>query len=70
MVQLVSPLISGENGGQLCFSFWYAAFGAGESALMQIIRHDNSSGEVATEKVRNEMITFCFVYEIYYELRN
>ncbi|XP_075219109.1 MAM and LDL-receptor class A domain-containing protein 1-like isoform X2 [Lycorma delicatula] len=51
MVQLVSPVISGENGGQLCFSFWYAAFGAGDSALMQIIRHDNSSGDVATEKV-------------------
>ncbi|XP_039298033.1 MAM and LDL-receptor class A domain-containing protein 1-like [Nilaparvata lugens] len=51
MVQLVSPTITSENGGQLCFSFWYAAFGAGESALMQIIRHDNSSGEPQPDKV-------------------
>lgn len=52
MVQLVSPLITSGDDTQLCFSFWYAAFGAGDSAVMQIIRQDNSSGESITDKVR------------------
>lgn len=43
MVKLISPLIPGGDDPQLCFSFWYAAFGAGESALMQISKQDNSS---------------------------
>lgn len=51
MVQLVSPLITSGDDTQLCFSFWYAAFGAGDSAVMQIIRQDNSSGESITDKV-------------------
>lgn len=52
MVQLVSPLITSGDDTQLCFSFWYAAFGAGDSAVMQIIRQDNSSGESITDKVQ------------------
>ncbi|KAI5707041.1 hypothetical protein M8J75_013844 [Diaphorina citri] len=45
MVRLVSPVITTNEGDSqlLCFSFWYAAFGAGESAILQIIRQDNSS---------------------------
>lgn len=52
MVRLISPIIPVTDEPQLCFSFWYAAFGAGESALLQIMRQDNSSGETAAEKVR------------------
>lgn len=51
-MQLVSPLITSGDDTQLCFSFWYAAFGAGDSAVMQIIRQDNSSGESITDKVQ------------------
>ncbi len=50
MVKLMSPLITVGEDPQLCFSFWYAAFGAGESALMQISKQDNSS-DGAGEKV-------------------
>lgn len=50
MVKLLSPLIPASEDSQLCFSFWYAAFGAGESALLQISKQDNSS-DGAGEKV-------------------
>lgn len=58
MVKLISPLIPGGDDPQLCFSFWYAAFGAGESALMQISKQDNSS-DGAGEKV---LIAFLQIY--------
>lgn len=51
MVRLMSPTITASEDPQLCFSFWYAAFGAGESAVMQIIRQDNSSSESTVDKV-------------------
>lgn len=51
MVKLVSPLIPVNEDPQLCFSFWYAAFGAGESALMQISKQDNASADGGGEKV-------------------
>ncbi|XP_072154876.1 MAM and LDL-receptor class A domain-containing protein 1 isoform X1 [Bemisia tabaci] len=51
MVRLVSPVIPAAEDSQLCFSFWYAAFGAGESAVMQVIKQDNSSNDAPGEKV-------------------
>lgn len=52
MVKLISPLIPATEDPQLCFSFWYAAFGAGESALMQISKQDgNTSTDSSAEKV-------------------
>ncbi|KAK7601263.1 hypothetical protein V9T40_008704 [Parthenolecanium corni] len=51
MVKLVSPLIPVNEDPQLCFSFWYAAFGAGESALMQISKQDNASADGGGEKI-------------------
>ncbi|XP_024085884.1 MAM and LDL-receptor class A domain-containing protein 1-like isoform X4 [Cimex lectularius] len=52
MVRLVSPAIAGGEEQQLCLSFWYAAFGAGDSALMQVIRQDNgSSNSQDVEKI-------------------
>lgn len=57
MVRLISPVIPVTDEPQLCFSFWYAAFGAGESALLQIMRQDNSSGETPAEKVRGHQLT-------------
>lgn len=53
MVRLVSPGIPSNEESALCFSFWYAAFGAGDSAVMQIIRQDNSSSETTLDKVRS-----------------
>lgn len=58
MVRLTSPVIPVTDEPQLCFSFWYAAFGAGESALLQIMRQDNSSGETPAEKVRRPILLF------------
>lgn len=58
MVRLISPVIPVTDEPQLCFSFWYAAFGAGESALLQIMRQDNSSGETPAEKVRYYILLF------------
>lgn len=58
MVRLISPVIPVTDEPQLCFSFWYAAFGAGESALLQIMRQDNSSGETPAEKVRCHILLF------------
>ncbi|CAH1392773.1 unnamed protein product [Nezara viridula] len=51
MVRLASPLIQGSEEQQICLSFWYAAFGAGDSALMQVIRQDNSSSNNEMEKI-------------------
>lgn len=58
MVRLISPVIPVTDEPQLCFSFWYAAFGAGESALLQIMRQDNSSGETPAEKVKWSILSF------------
>lgn len=63
MVRLTSPVIPVTDEPQLCFSFWYAAFGAGESALLQIMRQDNSSGETPAEKVREH-------HNVYRRLQN
>lgn len=52
MVKLISPLIPATEEQQLCFSFWYAAFGAGETALMQISRQDNTAADGSSELVR------------------
>ncbi len=52
MVKLISPLIPVNEDPQLCFSFWYAAFGAGESAIMQISKRDNTTSDEEAEKVR------------------
>ena len=40
-VKLISPTISAAEGfgGELCFSFWFAAFGAGDSTVLKIIRY-------------------------------
>lgn len=61
MVRLISPVIPVTDEPQLCFSFWYAAFGAGESALLQIMRQDNSSGETPAEKVRVDCVGLVIV---------
>ena len=45
VARLISPPISGSAGEEttLCFSFWFAVFGAGESAELRVVRQDNSS---------------------------
>ena len=38
-VRLVSPEIKSVGGGdKLCFSFWFAAFGAGESTTLKVYK--------------------------------
>ncbi|XP_069694256.1 MAM and LDL-receptor class A domain-containing protein 1-like [Periplaneta americana] len=43
--RLISPPISAVEEQFLCFTFWFAVFGAGESAELRVVRQDNSSSE-------------------------
>jgi hypothetical protein len=45
-VKLISPTISAVEGlgSELCFSFWFAAFGAGDSTVLKIIRYGSIAG--------------------------
>lgn len=53
MVKLMSPLIPAGEDAQLCFSFWYLAFGAGDSAVLQIVKQDTpNADDSGAEKVR------------------
>jgi hypothetical protein len=52
-VRLTSRQIAAsEDRQQLCFTFWFTAFGSGESAELHIIRQDNSTSEEENKKVR------------------
>jgi membrane protein required for beta-lactamase induction len=44
-VRLVSPTIKAVQEQSLCFTFWFAVFGAGESAQLRVVRQDNSSSD-------------------------
>ena len=44
-VRLISPTIKAVQEQYLCFTFWFAVFGAGESAQLRVVRHDNSSSD-------------------------
>jgi hypothetical protein len=47
-VKLLSPTIP-ASGDRVCFSFWYAAFGAGESTLLRVLTTEGeSSGDAET----------------------
>ena len=50
----MSPLLlQAESGGAThCLTFWYAAFGVGDTAELRVIKADNSSGELVLDKVR------------------
>ncbi|KAJ1526311.1 hypothetical protein ONE63_009461 [Megalurothrips usitatus] len=50
--RLVSPLIQASSDETVhCLTFWYAAFGVGDSAELRVIKADNSSGELVLDKV-------------------
>lgn len=38
-VKMISPKVDG-TGDSMCFSFWFAAFGAGETTSLKIVRVD------------------------------
>jgi len=40
------------DGQKYCMTFWYAAFGVGDSGELRVMRADNSSGEIVTKTVR------------------
>jgi hypothetical protein len=44
-VRLISPAIKAVQEQSLCFTFWFAVFGAGESAQLRVVRQDNSSSD-------------------------
>jgi hypothetical protein len=44
-VRLISPTIKAVQEQFLCFTFWFAVFGAGESAQLRVVRQDNSSSD-------------------------
>jgi len=41
-VKMISPTIPGGDSDSMCFSFWFAAFGAGETTSLRIYRRDAS----------------------------
>nr|CAD7429789.1 unnamed protein product [Timema monikensis] len=42
--RLISPTVTASSDEQqLCFNFWFAAFGAGDSVELRVMRQDNSS---------------------------
>ncbi|KAE8746542.1 hypothetical protein FOCC_FOCC006776 [Frankliniella occidentalis] len=50
--RLVSSLIPASTEDTLhCLTFWYAAFGVGDTAELRVVKADNSSGELVLEKV-------------------
>ena len=39
-VKMISPTISGSStAGKMCFSFWFAAFGAGDTTSLKIYKY-------------------------------
>jgi hypothetical protein len=44
-VRLISPMIKAMEEQTLCFTFWFAVFGAGESAELRVVRQENSSSD-------------------------
>ena len=44
-VRMTSPTIKKGNADHLCFSFWFAAFGAGDTTSLRIYRQDVRGGE-------------------------
>jgi len=62
-VRLISPTIKAVTEQSLCFTFWFAVFGAGESAQLRVVRHDNSSsdnGEPSTQEKANLELSLQF----------
>ena len=44
-VRMTSPTIKNGIADHLCFSFWFAAFGAGDTTSLRIYRQDVKGGE-------------------------
>ena len=44
-VRMISPVISSGIADHMCFSFWFAAFGAGDTTSLRIYRQDVKGGE-------------------------
>ena len=37
-VKMISPTITASESGKMCFSFWFAAFGAGDTTSLKIYK--------------------------------
>ena len=37
-VKMISPTIAASESGKMCFSFWFAAFGAGDTTSLKIYK--------------------------------
>ena len=44
-VRMISPTVSKGIADHMCFSFWFAAFGAGDTTSLRIYRQDVRGGE-------------------------
>lgn len=44
-VKMISPTISASEAGKMCFTFWFAAFGAGDTTSLKIYKQDISEGK-------------------------
>lgn len=54
-VKLTSPTISGDaTEDRLCFSFWFAAFGAGDTTSLKIMKKDLTEAESAENETEGD----------------
>ena len=42
-VKMISPTIAASEAGKMCFSFWFAAFGAGETTSLKIYKYEGEA---------------------------
>jgi len=48
-VKMISPVIPANNDGRMCFSFWFAAFGAGDTTSLRIYQTAVTDKELENE---------------------
>ena len=44
-VRMISPVVHKGHSDHMCFSFWFAAFGAGDTTSLRIYRQDHKGGD-------------------------
>lgn len=53
-VRMVSPVIDGMGSDDLCFTFWYFAFGAADSTQLHVLKTepDSATGQMVSTPIR------------------
>jgi hypothetical protein len=59
-VRLISPMIRAMEEQNLCFTFWFAVFGAGESAELRVVHQENSSSNNGEIPPLKKVLRLCY----------